>query len=88
MEMSERHLLKACRESNLYSTPELNDILYCNFKGFVNIAGLERYTALKALFLEGNALQSLEGLPLCGLLCLWVTVFYHPSISQTLSMFC
>jgi dynein assembly factor 1 len=62
-EMNAKALLEACKEHNLYKTPELNDKLYLNFKGFTSIACLEPYTALKALFLEGNALDSIEGLP-------------------------
>ena len=34
-----------------------------NYKGFGSIANLEPYSGLKALFLEGNALDSLAGLP-------------------------
>ena len=70
MIMSEMQLQRICLESNLYKTPELNDVLYCNFKGFSGIGGLERYTALQALFLEGNSLYSLSGLPFCNLSCL------------------
>ena len=52
-----------CRKHRLYQTPELNDKLYCNFQGFTAIAALEPYSALRALFLEGNALGSAQGLP-------------------------
>ena len=68
--MTETKLRKLCRENELYSTPGLNDVLYCSFQGFTSISGLENYTALKALFLEGNSLCSLEGLPHCNLTCL------------------
>lgn len=70
MAMTETKLRKLCRDNELYSTPGLNDVLYCNFQGFTSISGLENYTALKALFLEGNSLCSLEGLPHCTLTCL------------------
>ena len=70
MTMTEIALRKICRDNDLYSTPELNDTLYCNFQGFTQVAGLERYTSLKSLFLEGNALNSLVGLPACDLKCL------------------
>lgn len=63
MEMTRAALLDICKTLKLYRTPSLNDKLYCNFKGFTRIGGLEEYTNLKALFLEGNALASLEGLP-------------------------
>ena len=61
--MSKATLVALCKEHGLYKTPSLNDKLYLNFKGFSRIENLEEYTALKALFLEGNALESLEGLP-------------------------
>jgi dynein assembly factor 1 len=63
MEMTRASLLEVCKQHKLYRTPALNDKLYCNFKGYTRIANLEPYTALKALFLEGNALDSLAGLP-------------------------
>jgi dynein assembly factor 1 len=61
--MSKATLVALCKENGLYKTPSLNDKLYLNFKGFSRIENLEEYTACKALFLEGNALESLEGLP-------------------------
>ena len=70
MIMEEIDLQRICAECSLYKTPELNDVLYCNFKGFSAIGGLDRYTALKALFLEGNCLSSLLGLPFSRLSCL------------------
>ncbi|KAK9811648.1 hypothetical protein WJX72_007649 [[Myrmecia] bisecta] len=73
MEMSPDALKSICKEHKLYTTPSLNDKLYCNFKGFHTIANLEAYTGLKALFLEGNALDTLHGLPkLSELKCLFV----------------
>ncbi len=40
-------------------------------QGFTSIACLEEYTGVKALFLENNALVSLDGLPpLAELRCL------------------
>lgn len=63
MEMTKSVLRDICTQNNLYRTPHINEKLYLNFKGFTQIASLEEYTSLKALFLEGNALQSLEGMP-------------------------
>jgi dynein assembly factor 1 len=63
MEMTRSTLRDICAQSKLYRTPSLNDKLYLNFKGFTHIAELDEYSNLKALFLEGNALQSLSGLP-------------------------
>jgi dynein assembly factor 1 len=71
--MTKQGLLEICKEHKLYRTPSLNDKLYLNFKGFAKIDCLEEYTALRALFLEGNALDSIEGLPeLKELRCLCV----------------
>lgn len=63
MMMTPEALKGLCKEHGLYRTPSLNDKLFANFKGFSSIANLEEYTALKALFIEGNALDSLSGLP-------------------------
>lgn len=62
-EMTSSVLLDICKEHKLYKTPSLNDSLFCNYKGFSSIANLEPFTGLKALFMEGNALESLDGLP-------------------------
>lgn len=71
MEMTRSVLRDICTQNKQYRTPHLNDMLYLNFKGFTHIADLEEYTSLKALFLEGNALQSLAGFPrLEGMRCL------------------
>ncbi|KAG2487558.1 hypothetical protein HYH03_013837 [Edaphochlamys debaryana] len=71
--MTKQALLDICKTNQLYRTPALNDKLYCNFKGFSNIACLEEYVNLKALFLVGNVLESLDGLPpLKDLKCLYV----------------
>lgn len=70
MRMTEAALRQLCRKHELYVTPSLNEVLYCNFQGFTEIAGLEGYTALRSLFLEGNALDQLEGLPPSELTCL------------------
>ncbi|GIL87407.1 hypothetical protein Vretifemale_15526, partial [Volvox reticuliferus] len=71
--MTKEALLEICKQNQLYRTPSLNDKLYLNFKGFSQIACLEDYVNLKALFLEGNVLESLEGLPpLKELKCLYV----------------
>jgi len=63
MEMSPEILRDLCKKHELYRTPQLNDALYCNLQGFRKIANLEPYTGLVSLFLEGNALSSLNGLP-------------------------
>lgn len=61
--MTQSALRAICVEHKLYRTPSLNDALYCNHKGFLRLANLEPYVNLRTLYLEGNALRSLEGLP-------------------------
>ena len=63
MQMDAGSLLAACKQHKLFQTPSLNDKLYANFQAFTCIAGLEPYIGLRALFLEGNALESTAGLP-------------------------
>lgn len=63
MDMTHDVLRDICKQHKLYRTPALNDKLYCHFKGFTRIAALEEYVGLKALFLDNNAIDSLEGLP-------------------------
>lgn len=62
-QMTAADLKALCKERKLYQTPSLNERLYANARGFTSLGGLEEYTALKALFLDANALESLEGLP-------------------------
>lgn len=63
MAMDAGALAALCKQHRLYQTPALNDRLYANFRGFTAIGALEQYTGLRALFLEGNALESVAGLP-------------------------
>eukprot|EP00210_Caulerpa_lentillifera_P004704 g4488.t1 len=74
MDMTRESLIRICKEHKLYRTPGLNEKLYCNFKGFRNLTpALAAYYDLRALFLEGNALESLNGMPcLENLRCLFV----------------
>lgn len=68
-------LRQLCKEAGGYCTPQLNDKVYGNFRGFDSVCSdaLKQYTAIKALFLEGNALQALDNLPeLPSLMCLCV----------------
>lgn len=82
MEMTTDALRQVCKEHKLYRTPSLNDKLYCGFKGFRSIACLEEYSGLRALFLEGNGLESMDGLPpLPELRCLYVQQNLIPQIS-------
>lgn len=61
-QMTKKVLKDICKELNLYTTPEINDILYLHFKGFQKIENLEEYTGLKVAYLEGNGLCSMRGL--------------------------
>lgn len=63
MLMTRQAILDSCKQHQLYRTPSLNDKLYLNFKGFARIADLDEYVNVRALFLEGNVLETLEGLP-------------------------
>ena len=64
VEMTKQALLEICKERDLYRTPGLNDRLHARFRGFSALGpALAEYANLKALFLEGNALTSLAGLP-------------------------
>lgn len=62
MEMTKKTVRKICVDLNLYSTPELNDVLYLHYKGFKKIENLDAYTGCKVLYLEGNGLKEIEGL--------------------------
>nr|CCA15133.1 conserved hypothetical protein [Albugo laibachii Nc14] len=62
IEMDRATLRRICRETDLYSTPSVNDRLYLHYKGFRCISNLEEYIGLKALWLEGNGLLKIEGL--------------------------
>ncbi|PSC73054.1 Dynein assembly factor [Micractinium conductrix] len=73
MRMDGPALLAVCKAHKLYQTPALNDRLYANFRGFTELGGLEAYTGLRSLFLEGNSLGSVDGLPpLPELRCLFL----------------
>jgi Leucine rich repeat len=60
--MTPERIVKSCRDTDGFETPELNDKLYLHFGGFRRIENLEPYVNLKALWLEGNGLTKIEGL--------------------------
>lgn len=60
--MTKAAIVKLCRQNKLYSTPQLNDVLYLHYQGYRQIESLDEYTALKCLWLESNAISKLEGL--------------------------
>jgi dynein assembly factor 1 len=57
--------MKLCVEQGYYRTPSCNEKLYLHHKGFDSIGGLEEYTDVKVLWLEGNALRRIENLGAC-----------------------
>ena len=61
-EMTKKLLREICKKDQMYSTPEYNDKLFLHYKGFAEIANLEEYTGLRALWLEGNGLTRITGL--------------------------
>ncbi|KMZ79993.1 hypothetical protein PVIIG_04792 [Plasmodium vivax India VII] len=60
--MTYEEVKKICRESNLYETDELNEVLYLHMKGFHNIAGLASFANLKCLFLNNNCIRQIANL--------------------------
>jgi dynein assembly factor 1 len=62
MEMTKKALRKICQANDQYITPELNDVLYLQHKGFSRIENLEEYKGCKCLYLESNGLHEIEGL--------------------------
>jgi hypothetical protein len=64
--MTEKKLKQLCLKHELYGTPELNEILYLHYQGFEKIENLDKYTAVKALFLQNNALTKIENLEPCS----------------------
>ena len=73
-EMTEGALLGLCRERGLYAhRPELNEVLHVTDRGVLRIAGLAAFFGLRALCLEGNAVEDIEGLEGCpDLRCLYL----------------
>lgn len=73
VEMNPKALKSLCRELGLYTTPEVNDILYLHYKGWAKIENLEAYNQLKVIYLEGNGFGSIQGLEaLTKLKCLYL----------------
>jgi len=61
-EMTKKSVLEACVSNGLWRNPAINDKLYLQYQGYHEIRNLEAYTAVKALWLEGNGLAKVENL--------------------------
>jgi hypothetical protein len=71
--MTPKFLRTLCKIQKLYMTPELNDKIYLQYKGFIKIENLSPYYGLKVLWLEGNSITKVEGLEnLVNLKCLYL----------------
>ncbi|KAM3146592.1 hypothetical protein pb186bvf_001122 [Paramecium bursaria] len=61
--MNARNIAIICDKNGLYSSPELNEILYLHFKGrFEKIQNLDPFVNLCALWLNNNGIAKIEGL--------------------------
>jgi len=60
--LTQDFIKNVCELNGQYLTPKLNDTLYLHFKGFRKIEGLEQYTNLKSIWLEGNGIEKIRGL--------------------------
>lgn len=66
-------IVKLCLKHNLYTVPDLNDVLYLNNQGFSRIAGLDEYINVKCLWLNNNAINKIENIShLTNLMCLYL----------------
>ena len=62
-----------CLKENLYDTPDLNEKLYLQYKGFKHIDGLGNYPNLVAVWLNNNSIVKIQGLDaLKNLSCLYL----------------
>ena len=60
--ITKKYLRENCYYDSGYDTPELNDVLYLNMRGFRKIENVEEYNEVKVLYLEGNALRDLSNI--------------------------
>jgi hypothetical protein len=81
MLMTKDVLVKSCKENGGYRQPHLNDQLFLQCRGFCEIGNLEEYTNLKALWLDQNAIQSIENV---GHLSKLVSLFLQSNTIRTL----
>ena len=74
VDMTQEAIRQITKDMKQYQTPSLNDKLYLHFKGWKKIDEcLSEYSGVKALWLEGNGLRTLENLgSLKQLRCLYI----------------
>ena len=74
VDMTAAAIKQITKEMKQYSSPGLNDKLYLHFKGWKKIEEcLGEYNGVRALWLEGNGLRTLENLGnLKELRCLYI----------------
>ena len=60
--LDEDNLRTLCLIDGLYEYPEMNNKLYLHYKSIVHIQGLEKYTNLKAIYLENNIIIKIQNL--------------------------
>jgi len=60
--MTLKTILGICAKMSLYQVPELNDVLYLNNKGFSRIRNLDAFVNVKSLWLNNNAITTIEHL--------------------------
>lgn len=66
-------IMESCVKNQLYTIPELNEVLYLHFGGYQKIANLEPYCNLTSIWLNNNAIYEIEGLDtLTNLVCLYL----------------
>jgi len=63
--LNTRTIQRLCDKHNLYHTPNLNDVLFLHYQGFRKLEGLEEYTAVRVLWLQGNCISKIENLEPC-----------------------
>lgn len=60
--LTEDFLIELCKVNGQYENPKLNDNLFLQYKGFKKIQALDKYINLKALWIDCNGIEKLEGL--------------------------
>ena len=75
--ITKKYLKSICEYSGGYSTPEHNETVYLNSKGFRKMENLEEYISCKVLFMDGNVFRQIENI--CHMTNLR-TLFLHDNL--------